>query len=186
MYLKPEKGKQENPTFLLWFLHLLLMIYPWFGVQSSSPLDLYLSHWLLVFQVWLLISHPSSISINPPHTPWCSTSHQPGCRLSFCWHPDSSGLANKCPTFFYQCRYSKIQKERFARTYCIKLGTQTNAYRGYEVGQGKSNTQGVSELWQTVAMVQPKIFKFNIKMQNTIPAKLPVSASLGAQSATLR
>lgn len=121
-----------------------------------------------------------------PHTPWCSTSHQPGCRLSFCWHPDSSGLANKCLTFFHQCRYSKIWKERLARTYCIKLGTQTNAYRGYEVGQGKSNTQGVSELWQTVAMVQPKIFKFNLKMQNTIPAKLHVSASLGAQSATVR
>lgn len=83
------------------------------------------------------------------------------------------------------CRYSRLWTENLTKTHSIELGIQTNAFSGREVGQGKGNTWGVPELWQTAAMLQPKILKFNLKRQNIIPAKQYMSAGLGAQSAAL-
>lgn len=59
-----------------------------------------------------------------------------------------------------------------------KLGTETIAYSGCKVGREKSNTWGVSELWKRAAMLPPEVHKFNLKRQNTIPAKQYMPAGL--------
>lgn len=139
-------GREHKRTllFLLWFLHLLLMLLSMVWGPGHP----------LIFLGWLLIS-PLHTSLDPP------------LAINLVADRDPSGLMYKCLTSSHQCRDSRIWKENLAKTHSIKLGTQTNAYRGCEVGQEKSNTQGVSELWQRVATLRPKIFRFSVKRQNT-------------------
>lgn len=140
--------------------------WPRFGAQSSSPASLDVWPCPLVFQGWLLTS-TSMLSTSL----WCSTVSQPIVDCCF-FKTLTNGFTNEHPTFPYPCIYSRLWTENLTRTHSIKPGTQTTAYRGCEVSQGKGNTESISELWQRAVRFQAKTLKFNLRQNPFQPKDL--------------